>query len=136
MSGLLDRRPPVERDCPEASIVRFDDSDAGSVFETLAVETARSILVELQREPTVPSDLAEAVDTSLQNVTYHLDNLEDAGLVEVVDHWYSAKGKEMSVYAPTGLPIVATPEAVDVGDSETKADEHLGVRDGRLPAGD
>ena len=47
-----------------------------------------------------------SVDTSLQNVQYHLDRLESAGAIEVVDTVYSEKGREMDVYAPADQPLV------------------------------
>ena len=53
---------------------------------------------------------------SVQNVSYHLDNLEDAGVVEVADTRYSEKGKEMNLYAPADDPVV-----VFVGTEERKA---------------
>jgi len=76
------------------------------VFSVLSSEVARSILGELYRSPTTQSDLADRLDTSIQNVNYHLDNLAEAGLVTVVDEWYSEKGTEMDVYAPAGEPLV------------------------------
>lgn len=50
--------------------------------------------------------MADRVGTSLQNAAYHLDRLLDAGLVTVIETWYSAKGKEMDVYAPATEPLV------------------------------
>jgi DNA-binding transcriptional ArsR family regulator len=64
------------------------------------------VLAALYEEPTVASALADRVGTSAQNVHYHLTNLRDADLVEVVDTWYSSKGVEMDVYAPAGDPLV------------------------------
>jgi hypothetical protein len=60
----------------------------------------------LHEEPDTPSGLASRVDTSLQNVQYHLGKLKNAGLVSVVDTVYSEKGREMSVYAPSDRPLV------------------------------
>lgn len=60
-----------------------------------------------------PSELAEQVDTSIQNVQYHLEKLESAELIEVADTWYSEKGREMSVYAPTNGPLVVFPGSAD-----------------------
>jgi DNA-binding transcriptional ArsR family regulator len=62
--------------------------------------------MELHEEPAPPSQLAERVDTSLQNAQYHLGNLKDAGAVEVIDTAYSEKGREMDVYAPADRPLV------------------------------
>lgn len=89
-------------------LVNIDDETADDVFAALSSETARVILGHLYDEPATASDLADAVDTSLQNVRYHLDKLTAAGLVEAVDTWYSSRGTEMTVYAPTSDPLVVT----------------------------
>ena len=79
---------------------------AGEVFGALTSETARDLLARLHDSPAPPSELAAALGTSVQNVGYHLDRLDAAGLVEVVGSRYSEKGAEMDVYAPTGTPLV------------------------------
>ncbi len=53
-----------------------------------------------------PSELAAEIDTSLQNVQYHLGNLSEAGLIEVADTRYSEKGREMNVYTPADRALV------------------------------
>lgn len=102
-SDLLPRRSQPDHD-PGPVLVSVPSS--GSVFEVLRSHTARSILQVLTEDPKSLSDVAETVDTSVQNATYHVDNLRDAGLVEVVDTWYSPKGTEMDVYASTCDSIV------------------------------
>jgi DNA-binding transcriptional ArsR family regulator len=97
-----------ETEVPDAGprVVDLEGEDADAVFSALSSDTARNIYRALQEEPHTPSEIAEAADTSIQNVRYHLDNLEDAGLIEVVDTWYSSRGNEMSVYAPTSDALV------------------------------
>jgi DNA-binding transcriptional ArsR family regulator len=63
-----------------------------------ASDTAQQVLATLEEELATTSDIAEAIDTSIQNATYHLDHLCDVGLIEAVDTWYSRKGTEMTVY--------------------------------------
>ena len=97
-----------ETEVPDSGprVVDLEGEDADAVFSALSSDTARDIYRSLQEEPHTPSEVAEAADTSIQNVRYHLDNLEDAGLIEVVDTWYSSRGNEMSVYAPTSDALV------------------------------
>ncbi|MFO7834626.1 MAG: hypothetical protein R6V31_11405, partial [Halohasta sp.] len=45
---------------------------------------------------------------TVQNVRYHLENLQDAELIDAADTWYSEKGTEMTVYAPTDAALVVT----------------------------
>ncbi|RXK50217.1 ArsR/SmtB family transcription factor [Halorientalis pallida] len=90
----------------EPRVIGVDSEDADDVLSALTSETARSVLSELHDEPAPPAALAERVDTSLQNVQYHLNKLEDAGAIEVIDTIYSEKGREMNVYAPADRPLV------------------------------
>jgi hypothetical protein len=48
----------------------------------------------------------DGVGTSLQNVHYHLDKLEEADLIEPAGVGYSEKGTEMTVFAPTSEAVV------------------------------
>ena len=84
----------------------LDLDAAAGVFDALTSETARDLLAILHDSPAPPSELASALGTSIQNVSYHLGRLEAAGLVEVVGSRYSEKGAEMDVYAPTGSPLL------------------------------
>jgi len=90
----------------DPKLVGIDEAEADEVFDALSSGTARRVLGNLYEEPATASDLAERVDTSLQNATYHVNKLRDAGLVEVAETWYSAQGREMKVYAPTNGPLV------------------------------
>jgi hypothetical protein len=53
-----------------------------------------------------PAELADEIDTSVQNIHYHLGKLEGADLVDSIDTAYSSRGVEMDVYAPTNEAIV------------------------------
>lgn len=106
MSSLLPHRPTVENTRRANTVVELGDGDAREVFSVLASETAREILAALDEEPAPPSSIVDHVDTSLQNVQYHLQRLRTAGLVDKVDTWYSSRGTEMDVYAPTVDQVV------------------------------
>jgi len=60
----------------------------------------------LYEEPQTASDIAKSLDMSVQNAKYHLDKFEEAGLIEIIDIWYSDRGREMNVYAPTSSSII------------------------------
>lgn len=80
--------------------------DSELVLDALATDTGRQIIAALDEEALPPSELADAVDTSVQNILYHLSRLENAGIIEIVDTWYSSRGREMDVYAVAADPIV------------------------------
>lgn len=90
----------------EPRLIEIEDDAADAVFDALSPKTARRVFAALQEEPATASDLAETADTSLQNVRYHLDKLIEAGLIEVVDTWYSEQGREMKVYGPADTSLV------------------------------
>ena len=84
----------------------LDSEEAGDLLSSIACDTARNVLTALHEEPATASEVADRVDTSLQNARHHLENLQNAGLVRVADTRYSSKGREMNVYAPAEDPMV------------------------------
>lgn len=100
------RWPTSPREDRHPEIVELGDERATEVFDALSSETARGLLSRLHDDPRTASDLADAVDTSVQNVQYHLKKFTNAGLVEVIDVWYSSRGTEMKVYGPTNKSLV------------------------------
>ena len=87
-------------------IAEMHDDDAVQIFKALSGESTYRIYREIQQSPKTTSELQQVLDTSIQNVHYHLDKLEEAGLIEPVDVRYSEKGAEMSVFGPTHSPLI------------------------------
>ncbi|MFB6309755.1 MAG: ArsR/SmtB family transcription factor [Salinirussus sp.] len=107
MSGVFPIKTPVEREGSRgARLVDIDEPIADEVFEALSSGTTRQIFRHLHESPQTATDLAERTDTSLQNVQYHLEKLSNVDLIEVADVWYSERGTEMKVYAPTDDALV------------------------------
>ncbi|MFB6233788.1 MAG: ArsR/SmtB family transcription factor [Halopenitus sp.] len=109
----------------DPAVLRMDEEEASAVFDALGSETARRLFCAAAEKPAPPSELARQVDTSVQNVHYHLSNLQSAGVVEPLDTEYSEKGNEMTVYGPTTDPIVLTGEP----DAESKSGLRRSVQD-------
>jgi DNA-binding transcriptional ArsR family regulator len=118
-----DDRPP--------EIVEFDEDRATEVIDALSSETARVLMSQLHDEPQTASDLAESGDTTVQNAKYHLDKFTEAGLVEVVDVWYSSRGAEMKVYGPTNRSLVLytgeSPNETPLGELLSQAVTAIGI---------
>ncbi|AFK19414.1 ArsR family transcriptional regulator [Haloferax mediterranei ATCC 33500] len=109
MSSLLPLKPAAEsiRDRELApNLVALDDPAADDVLSALSSETSRQLLAAVYDDPRPASELADALDTTVQTVSYHLDRLMDANLVEPVTTWVSAQGREMAVYGPTSSAVV------------------------------
>lgn len=96
-----DPRPPEE---PE--VIGLEDDRTGQALDALSSETARRILDELYDDPSTPTELQAATDTSLQNVHYHLNNLDEAGLIQQAGTRFSEKGNEMTLYGPASEAVV------------------------------
>jgi len=90
---------PVDHTPRERTNVVLNDEQQVDVLQTVSSDTAQQILATLDTEPATTSDIAEAIDTSIQNARYHLGRLSEAGLIEAVATWYSRRGTEMTVYA-------------------------------------
>jgi DNA-binding transcriptional ArsR family regulator len=106
MASALPHQPRVDHAPRKQTGITIADDEPADVLQALTSETAQKILRTLGDEPGTASDIADAVDTSLQNVQYHLNRLCETDLVEPVETWYSAKGKEMTVYALTTKRLV------------------------------
>lgn len=106
MSSLFPLQRTVELDDREPKLVGLDEDTADEVFDALSSGTTRRIFGRLHEDPRTASELASDTDTSVQNVQYHLQKLQEAELVEIVDTWYSERGTEMKVYAPTDESLV------------------------------
>lgn len=117
--STLDRDADVTDEDP--LVLGLDGERTDEVLAALSSETARSMLTALHEEPAPPSQLADRVDTTLQNTQYHLEKLADAGLVTEAGTVYSEKGREMTVYAPAdrALVVVAGPETQTDGIAAT-----------------
>ena len=104
----------------EPRIIGVDDESMDEVLDALSSDTARTILSEIYSNAVTPSEIRDRTDLSLQTISYHLSNLQDAALIQVAETKYSEKGREMNVYAPADDPCV-----VFVGTQERKS----GLRD-------
>lgn len=117
MAGLFPFTKEVTDDRDDVKLIDMSEQDASDVFSALASKTARRIFIQLDTSPGTASDVAERVDTSVQNVLYHLMCLKEADLIQIVDTWYSSRGVEMKVYAPAYeslVMIAGSKQAVDI----------------------
>lgn len=95
----------IERD-RDPSVLYVDDDRTAEMISTLSGETALTVFRMLNEEALTASEIADRLDLSVQNASYHLENLQEADLVEVIDTCYSEKGREMEIYAVTSDPKV------------------------------
>ncbi|WP_158854386.1 helix-turn-helix domain-containing protein [Halorhabdus sp. CUG00001] len=106
MGTLLPRRGERTETADEPRVLGLSDEAADEAFAALSSQTARQVLALVYEDPATPVEIRDEIGTSLQNVHYHVEKLEGAELIESVGTDYSAKGNEMSVYAPTSEALV------------------------------
>jgi DNA-binding transcriptional ArsR family regulator len=104
--SLLPLRSESAPDPDEPRVVGLDGDDADEAFDALSSSTTRRVLSLLYENPSTPAEIRDRIGTSLQNVHYHVEKLEDAGLIEPAGVGYSEKGTEMTVYAPSNEAVV------------------------------
>ncbi|MFC6962326.1 ArsR/SmtB family transcription factor [Halocatena marina] len=104
--SLLPLRGESQSTPNEPRVLGLDNDAADEAFETLTASTTRTVLSIIYDRPSTPTEIRDEIDTSLQNVHYHLGKLEDAGLIEPSGVGYSEKGTEMTVYAPANEAVV------------------------------
>jgi DNA-binding transcriptional ArsR family regulator len=104
--SLLPSRLEVSPSPGDPRVLDIGGDDAEAAFDALGSETARKVLAGTYEEPRTPAELRDEVGTSLQNVHYHIENLEDAGLIEPAGTGLSEKGNEVTVYAPANEAVV------------------------------
>lgn len=104
--SLLPLRGDSQSSPNDPRVLRLDNEAADEAFDTLKASTTRTVLSIIYDHPSTPTEIRDEIDTSLQNVHYHLGKLEDAELIEPSGVGYSEKGTEMTVYAPANEAVV------------------------------
>lgn len=90
--------------------VDLNDSKLKSVGETITSDTSRKILNYLGTEKeATESAIAAGLELPLSTVHYHLQKLQQAGLVGVDEFHYSSKGREVNHYKLASQYIVIGP---------------------------
>jgi DNA-binding transcriptional ArsR family regulator len=106
MTSIFPRRTKVEHSPRKRADLTVSGESRVDALNVLSSGTAQSILGALDDDAKTTSEIADVVGTSIQNVHYHMQRLEENGLVEPIETWYSAKGKEMTVYALAAEKLV------------------------------
>lgn len=110
----------VERD-RNPSVLYVDDDRTAEMISTLSGDTALTVFRMLDGEALTASEIADRLDLSVQNASYHLENLQDADLVEIIDTCYSEKGREMEIFTATSEPKILVLGTEDDGRTARRA---------------
>ena len=83
---------------------------AQSIVKAISHQNAGEIMQLLSVEgPMKLSDIASRMDLSTNAAKYHVENLRNAGLIEIANTRYSVKGKKMKVYRLKNQVFIVAP---------------------------
>ena len=90
-------------------VIEQGSVQAQKIAKAMASPTAGDLFNTLSDGPLTATALAEQTGFPLTTVKYHLNNLLDADLIEVVDSRWSEKGREMKIYGVKDQVVVLAP---------------------------
>ena len=95
-------------------LVDLNEPKTKKLAETITSETSRKILNYLaERKDDSEAKIAEALQLPISTVHYHLQKLQEAGLVTVEEFHYSPKGREVNRYKLANKYIIIAPQKVE-----------------------
>ncbi|OPX70093.1 MAG: Helix-turn-helix domain protein [Methanoregulaceae archaeon PtaB.Bin009] len=90
------------------------DERAQKIGKAIASQAANDILHALQERPKTAGDLASTLAMPMGTVKYHIENLLDAGLLEIRETRYSVKGREIKVYGLKDQLLIVAPRVQNI----------------------
>ncbi|HVP97578.1 winged helix-turn-helix domain-containing protein [Methanoregula sp.] len=83
---------------------------AQNIVKAISHQNAGDIMALLSAEgPMKLSDIASRMELSTNAAKYHVENLKNAGLIEIANTRYSVKGKKMKVYRLKNQVFIVAP---------------------------
>jgi len=101
-------------------ILATDDEKIHSYAELFTNDSSREILQFLFNEELSATQLAKKTDISLQLVKYHLNKLQDLGVVKISKIEKNSKSQDMKIYSATKFSIVIVPPKLSKKAKESK----------------
>ena len=101
-------------------ILATDDEKIKSYAELFTNDSSRKILQFLFNEELSATQIAQKTDVSLQLVKYHLNKLQDLGVVKISKIEKNSKSQDMKIYSATKFSIVIVPPKLSEKTKESK----------------
>lgn len=93
-------------------VIQPGDERAQKIARAMASQTANAIIQAFGGEPLTSSEVARRMKIPITTASYHIENLLDAGLLEVMETRWSEKGREVKVYGLANqVLIIASPSS-------------------------
>jgi DNA-binding transcriptional ArsR family regulator len=91
-------------------VIQPGDERAQKIARAMASQTANAVIQAFGSGPLTSSEVARRMKIPITTASYHIENLLDVGLLEVMDTRWSEKGREVKVYGLTNqVLIIASP---------------------------
>ena len=101
-------------------ILATDDEKIKSFGELFTNDSSREILQLLFNEELTANQIAQKTEISLQLVKYHLNKLQDLGIVKISKIEKNSKSQDMKIYTATKFSIVIVPPKLSEKTKESK----------------
>ncbi|MDD3621407.1 MAG: helix-turn-helix domain-containing protein [Methanofollis sp.] len=98
----------------EVVVLEPGDEQAKKIAKAMASQTANDILGSLKDGPKSATEMADALSIPITTLKYHVENLAEAGLIEIVKTKWSSKGREVKVYGLTDRLLIVAPQVKDI----------------------
>lgn len=102
-------------------IFSTEDEKIKKLGEFLANDSSRKILQLLFSEELTANQIAQKSDISLQLVKYHINKMQELGIVKVSKVEKNSKNQDMNYYSPTKFAVVILPSKVSEKAKESKS---------------
>jgi predicted transcriptional regulator len=95
-------------------ILQPGDERAQKVAKAISSQTANDVIQVLRKKAMTSTEIAGLMSIPITTATYHIENLLEAGILQVVQTKWSKKGREVKVYGLTNQVLIIAPLKSDV----------------------
>lgn len=101
-------------DARDVIVLEPGGEQAQKIAKAMGSQTAGDILQLLKTGPKTSTEITDQLGIPMGTAKYHIENLLDAGLIEVTKTKYSVKGREVKVYGLKDQLLIVTPSVTNV----------------------
>ncbi len=101
-------------DYDDVIVLEQGEEQAQKVAKAISSQTANDILTVIGDQEMTSTDIAGALHVPMSTIKYHIENLLDVGLLEIVRTKYSVKGREIKIYRQKPQLLIVAPKSANV----------------------
>ena len=105
----------------EIKIYSTEDEKMNLLGKIMSNESARKILQLLFENEFTATQIGQKINISLQLVKYHINNMQDIGIVKVSKIEKNSKNQDMNYYSASRFAIVIVPSQISERTRESKS---------------